>query len=83
MTTKHTGGPAFPVPLNPGESYQGHGPCDGMSLRDWFAGLAMQALIAGYPEKLVVGPDIPNDNKRISIVAFSMADDMLKTREES
>lgn len=31
------GGPAFPVPLNPGASYQGHEPYDGMTLRDYFA----------------------------------------------
>lgn len=34
------GGPAFPVPLHPGQSYQGHAPCDGMTLRDYFAAKA-------------------------------------------
>ena len=38
--------PAFPVPLNPGEGWNGMGPCDGMTLRDHFAGLALQAIIA-------------------------------------
>jgi len=35
--SKETGGPAFPIPLSPGESYKG--PCahDGMTLRDYFA----------------------------------------------
>ena len=38
--------PAFPVPLNPGQSWSEMGPCDGMSLLDHFAGLALQAIIA-------------------------------------
>ena len=38
--------PAFPVPLNQGEGWPGMGPCDGMSLLDHFAGLALQAIIA-------------------------------------
>ncbi|KDC23888.1 hypothetical protein L505_3676 [Bordetella bronchiseptica F4563] len=40
MTTINDGGPAFPIPLNPGQSYQGHSPCDGMTLRDHFAAKA-------------------------------------------
>lgn len=35
---KDNGGPAFPIPLNPGSSYQGHGgEVDGMTLRDYIA----------------------------------------------
>lgn len=61
------GGPAFPVPsdaipnpngggfINMGD--YGMGPQSGMSLRDWFAGLAMQALLGrGY-----VGDDSQGD----------------------
>lgn len=41
--------PAMPVPLNPGSSFQGHGPADGLTKREYFAGLAMQAsVIRGY-----------------------------------
>lgn len=29
--------PAYPVPLNPGESYSGHAACDGMTLRQFAA----------------------------------------------
>lgn len=29
--------PAYPVPLNPGEAYKGHAPCDGMTLRQYAA----------------------------------------------
>lgn len=35
--SKDTSGPAFPVTLPSGESYQGHLPHDGMTLRDYFA----------------------------------------------
>lgn len=77
MTTKTDGGPAFPVPLNPGESYQGHGPCDGITLRDWFAGLAMQGLLAaqihGFNDRPANGP--------FASMAYEMADAMLKARE--
>ena len=44
MSTKSI--PAFPVPLNPGQIWDEMGPCDGMTLRDHFAGLALQAIIA-------------------------------------
>lgn len=44
MSTKST--PAFPVPLNPGECWNGMGPCDGMTLRDYFAGQAVSQIIA-------------------------------------
>lgn len=71
MTTKNTGGPAFPVPLNPGESYQEHGPCDGMTLRDYFAAKAMQAIISTRH----IGYTINAEN------AYQMADAMIKARE--
>lgn len=45
---------------------------DGMDLRDWFAGLAMQALL-GYEEST-----LENDAE----VAYKMADAMLKARKE-
>lgn len=44
--SKETGGPAFPVSLPSGESYQGHLPHDGMTLRDYFAAKAMQGFNA-------------------------------------
>ena len=70
------GGPAYPCPgmagLPNGEFLHPEG---GMSLRDHFAGLAMQALLSpnhpwgGYPEK-----GIPR-------AAYEMADSMLRARE--
>ena len=44
----------------------------GMTLRDWFAGLAMQALL-GYEEST-----LQNDAE----VAYAMADAMMKARAE-
>ena len=61
----NTGGPAFPVSLGmqPGWS--------GMSLRDYFAGLAMQGLIIKIPQPI---------NDGLTRLAYSIADAMLKER---
>ena len=75
--SKSTGGPAFPVPLNPGESYQGHGPYDGMSLRDYFAAKAMQAWVS---DASFLGTEEHID-KAVSI-SYGIADAMLKEREK-
>jgi hypothetical protein len=48
------GGPAFPVPLNPGESLPCGKSADGMNLRDWLAGQAMPAIYT--VEMQVFGP---------------------------
>lgn len=72
--SKNTGGPAFPVPLNPGESYQGHGPYDGMTLRDYFAAKAMQGALAN--------PEIKETAAARSEWAYEIADAMLKARRE-
>jgi hypothetical protein len=75
MSNTNTGGPAFPVPLNPGQSWQGMSPCDGMTLRDYFAAKAMQALISS--------PHCPDefDYKPVAEAAYGMADAMLKARD--
>lgn len=67
------GGPAFPVPLNPGQGWQGMSPCDGMTLRDYFAAKAMQALIAATH---VVRADAAS-------AAYELADSMLAARNSS
>ena len=74
MTTKNTGGPAFPIPLNPGQSYQGHAPCDGMTLRDYFAAKVIQGICAS-------GPGNSWTNARLAKEAYAMADAMLEVRE--
>ena len=64
------GGPAFPV-----GDVKTHGTF-GMSLRDWFAGMAMQGLVAsnddGAGDRI---DDVPR-------YAYSIADAMLKARGE-
>jgi hypothetical protein len=66
MNDKQTGGPAFPLVIPPEHSYS-----TGMTLRDYFAAKAMQALMTryAYDEKL---PDR----------AYKVADTMLKAREK-
>ena len=72
MSEINTGGPAFPVPLNPGQSWQGMSPCDGMTLRDYFAAKAMQSMLLTVKHE--------QDVDIISKAAYRMADDMLKAR---
>lgn len=43
---------------------------DGMDLRDWFAGLAMQALVQSKP------------NEFVAHIAYQFADEMMKEREK-
>ena len=66
--SNNTGGPAFPAhhfDLAEGEH--------GMTLRDYFAAKAMQALIEKYDESPV----------EISLEAYEFADAMLKQREDN
>ena len=64
--------PAFP--LHP-ESYDEE--CFGMTLRDYFAAKAMQALLRQYPDHLMNSPA-----SEVASDAYSMADAMLAAREE-
>ena len=67
--SNNTGGPAFPqertLPCG------SHEECEGMTLRDYFAAKAMQALIEKYDESPV----------EISLEAYEFADAMLKAKE--
>ena len=65
MTKKQTGGHAFPDFLH-----------DGMTLRDYFAAKAMQALLSDGDWRADM---LPKDTAHISYV---VADAMLKAREE-
>ncbi len=75
---KQTGGPAFPAAAswipNTGECYSGG--YDGMSIRDWLAGLAMQASIANG------GTFASGYMLNAARDAYKMADAMLKARDE-
>lgn len=70
--TKETGGPAFPIyhggNFRPQE--------DGMTLRDYFAAKAMQALLSDGDWRADM---LPKDTAHISYV---VADAMLKAREQ-
>jgi len=72
MSNKDTGGPAFP---NTSEFSAN----DGMTLRDYFAAKAMQALITG--------PDVMDDhyeeevNEYVAVRAYFIADAMLEARK--
>jgi len=73
--TNDNGGPAFPVPLNPGERYQEHAPQDGMTLRDYFAAKELSKIYT------VECCDIPDAYARQAEHCYRMADAMLKERE--
>ena len=69
----NTGGPAFPC-----VNHHGH-KLTGMTLRDYFAAKAMQAVIANAmcSEKEAVFYD------EVSAISYEMADAMLKARENN
>jgi hypothetical protein len=72
---KNDGGPAFPIPPidnGPGNIKSQAKP--GMSLRDWFAGMAMQGLLVHDDEGVI--SEAARD-------AYRYADAMLKAREAS
>ena len=81
MTTpQDDGGPAFPVAptLNPDGTVWYHGK-DGMSLRDWFAGMALQGLLAH-----IVGVESANGRaSKYADRAYDYADAMLAARKEA
>ncbi|HIH6744535.1 TPA: hypothetical protein ACYRWO_000996 [Enterobacter hormaechei] len=65
--TNNNGGPAFPV-----AGSEHNYPIEGMTLRDYFAAKAMQAMItANEPQGAIPG------------WAYEMADEMLRAREAS
>jgi len=67
MTTPNDGGSAYPVALEDFEN--------GMTILDWFAGMAMQGIISN--------PRTSEDAawEDISIISWQMADAMIKERE--
>lgn len=70
MSDKPTGGPAFPVPsLLHDEDF------NGMSLRDYFAAKAMQAIVATVPHLAEVNP------VHVAEEAYEYADAMLNARQ--
>lgn len=75
MTTKNTGGPAFPL-LNNKIGYHADIRQEwyGVTVRDYFAAKAMQAMLTR---------GAPLDSDQMALDAYVYADAMLKAREES
>jgi len=77
MTTKDDGGPAFPVQdevYGNGERQYGS---NGMTLRDWFAGMALQGIIQVLHRGIR-----PQDIELMSRDCYGLADAMLAARKE-
>lgn len=73
MDLTDDGGPAFPVlQRDPWDKI--HVACAGMSLRDWFAGLA---ILGGMTN------GVPVDPQQISRAAYRLADAMIAARKVS
>ncbi len=79
MSKIDNGGPAFPVPLNPGETWREMASCDGMTLRDYFAAKAMQGILAAGRDAQFDGSDMYGYAR----ASYGLADAMLKAREVS
>ncbi len=70
------GGPAFP--LTPTDNSGQIGPTmPGMTLRDWFAGLALAGLASTRN-----GTPTGRDNRALAGIAYDLADAMIETRTE-
>jgi len=72
MSYINRGGPVFPQPQTYGEWADGSPWFEGLSLRDYFAAKAMQALIS------IDGGTLEKDAE----AAYKMADAMMKAREQ-
>lgn len=77
MTTKDTGGPAFPCGLESGHMAPLH---SGMTLRDYFAAMAMQAHVVAVSS---VATKTPEDwHAMVAQMAYLTADAMLAERNK-
>jgi hypothetical protein len=82
MSTPNDGGPAFPhhETTSTGESFNEH---HGMTLRDWFAGQALQAMVGVATEMSLKGIGPAPSPETIAYWAYCQSDAMLAVREES
>ena len=69
--------PAFTVPPQPGQGWQEMAPCDGMTLRDYFAGQAISQIIAACANDTTHGMTKAD---YFAGRAYEIADAMLKAR---
>jgi len=68
--TSKDGGPAYPIP-----NLESDADFNGMSLRDWFAGQALPAMVAKAKG--------PTATKNSAHKAYAIADEMIKARKEN
>lgn len=73
MNKTNTGGPAFPLTDNDGAKCN-----EGMTLRDYFAAKAMQAIIANSDQTSIAFDEVGG---WIGKYSYEVADAMLKARE--
>lgn len=73
--TKETGGPAFPRAAFDVNDYCGDG-SEGMTLRDYFAARAMQAILTKPESVELTANELAN-------AAYEMADTMMKVRSNT
>lgn len=74
MSKINDGGPAFPLVINPGFEWADNG----LTKREYFAGLAMQASISGYLASGKVFGD-EEDSQLIAKVSTVFADELIKS----
>jgi hypothetical protein len=79
--SKPSNTPAFPVTRIDGDgiSYNTH---SGMTLRDWFAGMALQGILASCPEGMRTNSPTLIPAKEWAKAAYYAADAMLAEREK-
>lgn len=87
MNTPNDGGPAFPCSTwELKDGVQIGTPVSGMSLRDWFAGLAMQQMCAGPGARMVADQDDRYDQTNWKYIvasnAYMFADAMIAERSK-
>lgn len=82
------GGPAFPIPLLEGERFKGN--ANGMSLRDYFAAVALSGLCVGLVGKLTAAGESEVSayahgacNMVLAERSYAAADAMLRERERT
>jgi hypothetical protein len=76
MSALNDGGPAFPVPDSHYANGQVQYGSNGMTLRDYFAAMALQGIMVGFH-------DHSYNAQTCAVIAYDVADAMLEAREQS
>lgn len=78
---KNDGGPAFPIPYATDMDGYVYAPrADGMSLRDWFAGMALQGILASFPPDANFATQAAKD--ALAADSYDLADAMIAERKK-